>query len=127
MLKCACVFDRKLLDAFFRQRKEEEKYDDISMYYGLFEDKSLIALTKMYPENKRVRVEKIKFLSEENNLYEEFLIKSAINFALTFKAKEMIITNYYKNYLLPMHFTEKGNEMIGEMNQIDFPHCCKKE
>lgn len=127
MLKTCCIFDRKQLNEFFENIGIEEKYDDYSMYYGLYEEESLIAITKMYPENKRVRIDKIKAVNSINDLYEEFLLKSAINFALTFNAEEMIITNYYKNYLIPMHFVECDSEMIGKMNEIDFPHCCKKE
>ena len=48
MLKGACVFDRAILQDFFKKAGVVEEYNDFTMYYGLFEKGDLIGIVKMY-------------------------------------------------------------------------------
>ena len=127
MLKGACVFDRAILQDFFKKAGVVEEYNDFTMYYGLFEKGDLIGIVKMYPKDDGCMIEDVIWKGQFPFLYEEFLVKSAINFALTFNTQKLIMTKKCKEFLIPMNFVEKEEFMVGKTDEVDFPHnCCGK-
>lgn len=124
MLRCGCVFDRKTLDEFFSRCGIKEKYNDYTMYFCMYDGESLVALIRTYPENGRCRVEDVVSPKKISFQYEEFIVKSCINFALTFNVKELVISAKNEAFLKPMGFERAGEDMIGQVDKIDFPHAC---
>lgn len=127
MLKCGCVFDRSEIANFYSLVGEKIQFDNISMFFALYENDEMKGLVKMFPENGRCRVQNAIKTKELTRDMEEFLIKSAINFALTFDTKEIIMDRYYEAFLLPMNFRLEEDELVGELAKIDFPHKCCHE
>ncbi len=124
MLKCGCIFDHEKLNDFFDKCGIKENYNDYTMYFCLYEDDELLAIIRTYPENGRCRIEDPISPKELSYMYEEFAVKSCINFALTFNVKELIMSRKNEKFLLPMHFEVSGEELIGNVEIIDFPHAC---
>lgn len=127
MLKCGCIFDHGALDEFYASCGIKEEYNDYTMYFCMYEDGELLGVIRMYPENGRCRIEDVVSKEPLSYMYEEFIVKSCINFALTFNVKELVISAKDESFLKPMGFERAGDEMIGNVEIIDFPHpCCGK-
>ena len=127
MLKTACVFDRTIIGDFYKNVEVENEFNNVTMYFAMYEDDAIIGMVKMYPQNSKCRIEKVvgnSILTEEKT---EFLLKSAINYALTFQTSHLVCDIIYKKYLVPMHFVEVSGELIGDINKVDFPSKCSGE
>ncbi len=125
MLKTGCVFDIDAIENFYKSCGKSSGISNSSMFFQMSEDNEFYGMIRMDIDGDTcVLCDAV--VKTENIQYEEFLLKSCVNFALTFSATKMKTSMKYKQFLIPMHFAEIGGELVGNMSEIDFPHtCCK--
>ncbi|MEG1520410.1 MAG: hypothetical protein RR458_05415 [Clostridia bacterium] len=124
MLKTGCIFNREEISAFFKKANAKIGFDNYTMFFALYDNDEIIGMLKMYPDNTRCRIEKAVKLDKLTDEMEEFLLKSAINYALTFNTKQLICDSFYEKILEPMNFVMANGDMIGDTERIDFPSKC---
>lgn len=124
MLKTGCIFNREEISEFFNKVNVKIGFDNHTMFFALYENEEIVGMLKMYPDNARCRIEKAVISPKVTEEMEEFLLKSGINFALTFNTKQIICTKEYEQYLEPMKFVVANGEMIGDTERIVFPSKC---
>ncbi len=124
MLKTGCVFDRTEIGNFYSSIGKAIEFDNLTMFFALYQDESLVGVMKMYQDGDRCKIDKIDKASLVTDEMEEFLLKSGINYALTFNAKQLACDKCYSHYLIPMTFVEEGDVMVGDVDKIDFPSKC---
>lgn len=123
MYKTCCIFDHNEIETFYNKIGKKIEFDNITMFFALYEDDELVATIKLQPEDGNCRLFEVEKMDKVDEECEEFLFKSTVNFALTVNAKYLVCNvARYERYLLPMHFEKKGNEYYGDINVVDFPH-----
>ncbi len=126
MIKTGCIFDREVLQKFYSEINTQIVFDNMTMFFSLSENEKLIGIVRMFPKDNRCMILDADKSDALGEMEEEFLFKSAINFALTFNTEEILMTKTYEKYLLPMGFTQfDENHLIGKTKTIDFPSNCK--
>ncbi len=123
MLKTGCIFALDKIEEFYKSCGKDAGVSNSSMFFQMSEDEEFFGMIRMdiagvdcFMQDAVVRCENLQ--------YEEFLLKSCVNFALTFNAKNIITSKKYQQFLLPMHFCENGENLVGKVEEIDFPHAC---
>ncbi|MFI3167753.1 MAG: hypothetical protein R3Y32_06490 [Bacillota bacterium] len=124
MLKTGCVFDLEKIENFYQSCGEDAGISNTSMFFQMSEDDVFYGMIKM-DMNGEDCILQDAVVKTSNLQYEEFLLKSCINFALTFNAKRIVTSVKYQQFLIPMHFFADGENLAGSTAEIDFPHTCQ--
>lgn len=123
MLKTGCVFDLNAIEKFYSDCGKNAGISNSSMFFQMSEDDSFYGMIRMDIQGDTCFLQDA-VVKTENIQYEEFLLKSCVNFALTFSAKKIKTSKKYQEFLIPMHFKEQGDWLVGDVGEIDFPHKC---
>ncbi len=123
MLKTGCVFDLEKIAEFYSECGADAGISNSSMFFQMSEDGKFYGMIRMDIQGDTCVLQDAVLRSENEN-YEEFLLKSCVNFALTFSADKLKTTKKYQRFLIPMHFYEEGEFLVGKVAEIDFPHAC---
>lgn len=123
MLKTGCVFALEEIEEFYKSCGENAMLANDAMFFYLAEDGEYFGMIRMCMQGDTCFLQDI-VCKAPNILYEEFLLKSCVNFALTFAAKKIATTKKYAQFLIAMHFEKQGENLVGDVEKIDFPHPC---
>ncbi len=123
MLKTGCIFDLDQIEKFYQDCGENAGITNDSMFFQMSEDGEFFGMIRMHRQGEACFLDDIVAKSA-NIQYEEFLLKSCVNFALTFSATEIKTSKKYQQFLIPMFFSEVGDLLVGKTDEIDFPHAC---
>ena len=124
VLKTGTIFDLETIENFYNSVGEKASPENDTMFFVQYENDEIYGMVKLKMEGENCKMfDLVKVYP--NIEYEEFLLKSAINFALTFEAEYIVTTKKYKEFLIPMHFYEENETMKGSLKEIDFPRKCQ--
>ena len=121
MLKTACVFDSAIIKGFYHSVNVQNEFNETTIYFALYKDESIIGIVTLNQNNTKCFIGEVVGNSEITKDSTEFLLKSAINYALTFQNLHLICNIVYKEFLVPMNFFEVSGEMIGDVERVDCP------
>lgn len=111
------------INQFYKSCGSDAEISNSSMFFQMSEDNEFYGMIRMDIAGDTCVLQDA-VVKEQNLQYEEFLLKSCVNFALTFSAKKLKTTKKYEQFLIPMHFWEEDDCLIGNVSEIDFPHTC---
>lgn len=125
MIKTGCIFDVDKIESFYETCKKQVMLENNPMTFFLAENDEYFGMMQLFQRGEDCEIGEL-CTREENEEYEEFLLKSGINLALTFAGKRMFAPTKYAKWLVPMGFCELDGEMVASFSDVDFPSKCGK-